>query len=602
MNFLQKLKVSNRVFLVFGVVIALYVINIAFNTLSLNNIKGNVSAIYNNWLVSTNYLLQSDRDGYQARLAFSEALSNYDSSRFDLIESLEGSFADVDENLGQLNSRFQDFKKIYVEATGNDLKQFKSFDSEYKKLLTASEGIKQSLFQNNLGTAEYIYANDFAHSFDVLRTAIDEVTEISEKEASAQYAESIERSNGIQTATFSFFGVIFTLMVLMGLLLTRSIVIQLGCEPSEAAEIATRLAHGDLTYSFDSRNKGLYADLKLMVNKLKETLSEVISSTRNLSSSSEQLSEISIDISSEASEQAASAEEINSSMEVMTDSIQQNSKNATETETIAEKTHQSVNEAYASVTDTVSSMNTIAEKITVIGEIARQTNILALNAAVEAARAGEHGKGFAVVAAEVRRLAEHSSKAAAEIDELSKNSVSVATQSGHLLGELVPEIEKTTNLVKSISAGSLEQTESTKQVNMAIEQLNQVIQNNSVRSEEMASGSEELTAQAESLKQLVSFFKIDTDESIDQGNKSTANVNGFSNGVSKNGSNGYSNGHSNGSHNGHAVSGHALNGSTNGHVNGHSNGSANGHVNGKNGITLDLSGEEEVLDTDFEKY
>ncbi|MCV9385510.1 methyl-accepting chemotaxis protein [Reichenbachiella ulvae] len=501
------MKVSTRVLSVFAIIIALYVSNIVYNTYSLSLIRGNIEAIYEDWLVSINYLLQSDRDGYQARLEFSEIISTYGENSS---MSLKEKFTIVDENGQQLNERFQKFRQIYVQASGNsDLSQFETFDYNYNKLVTQTAEIQKALKSGDLELAKELYFTDFAKTFDILRGAIDEMTEISEKEAAQHFAQSIERSEQIRTIAFAFFGGLVLIMVVSGLILTRSIVRQLGCEPSEAAEIAKELSEGNLTIQFDDRDYGLYKDLKSMVGQLKKIISEVISSSKNLSSASEQLTNISIGLSQGANEQAASAEEINSSMDMMTESTVKNSDNAKETERIADTASSSVNNASKAVGETVTSMNMIAEKITVIGEIARQTNILALNAAVEAARAGEQGKGFAVVAAEVRKLAEHSQKAAADIDDLSRNSVSVAEKSGTLLHDLVPEIAKTAELVKQISDSSMEQNESTKQINSAIQQLNDIIQSNSASSEEMASGSEELSNQAETLKELVSFFRVD---------------------------------------------------------------------------------------------
>jgi methyl-accepting chemotaxis protein len=197
-------------------------------------------------------------------------------------------------------------------------------------------------------------------------------------------------------------------------------------------------------------------------------------------------------------------------MEEMASNIGQNTDNAQQTEKIALQAAEDIREGSIAVNQTVDSMKTIAEKITIIGEIARQTNLLALNAAVEAARAGEHGKGFAVVAAEVRKLAERSQIAATEIDALSKSSVTIAEKSGKLLEGIVPNIQKTSKLVQEIAASSMEQNAGAEQVNGAIQQLSQVIQQNAAASEEMATSSEELSSQAEQLKDTISFFKIDT--------------------------------------------------------------------------------------------
>jgi methyl-accepting chemotaxis protein len=167
----------------------------------------------------------------------------------------------------------------------------------------------------------------------------------------------------------------------------------------------------------------------------------------------------------------------------------------------------------SSVGKTVRSMREIAEKINVIGEIANKTDLLALNAAVEAARAGEHGKGFAVVASAVRKLAESSQLAANEINGLTEDSVQVSEKSGELLKEIVPDIQRTAQLVQEISASSREQSTGAEQVNMAIQQLNEVTQRNASAAEEMATSSEELASQAQELESTISFFKVGNDQS-----------------------------------------------------------------------------------------
>jgi methyl-accepting chemotaxis protein len=217
-----------------------------------------------------------------------------------------------------------------------------------------------------------------------------------------------------------------------------------------------------------------------------------------------------------ASEQAASAEEASASMEEMASNIRQNADNAQETERIALKSAQDARGGGEAVKETVAAMKKIAQKIGIIEEISRQTDLLALNAAIEAARAGEYGKGFAVVASEVRKLAERSQKAAAEINDLSGSSVDVAERAGHMLDQLVPDIEKTAELVQEISAACNEQDSGAEQINKAIQQLDQVIQQNASASEEMASTSEELSTtsdgladQAEHLREVMAFFRVE---------------------------------------------------------------------------------------------
>jgi methyl-accepting chemotaxis protein len=210
-----------------------------------------------------------------------------------------------------------------------------------------------------------------------------------------------------------------------------------------------------------------------------------------------------------ATEQASSIEEVSASVEEMAANIRQNADNASQTEKIAMKAALDAKEGGEAVAQTVDAMKQIAGKISIIEEIARQTNLLALNAAIEAARAGEHGKGFAVVASEVRKLAERSQRAAGEITELSGSSVKVAEKAGGLLAKILPDVQKTAELVQEITAASKEQDSGAAQINKAIQQLDQVIQQNASASEEMSSTSEELASQAEQLQTAIAFFKVD---------------------------------------------------------------------------------------------
>jgi methyl-accepting chemotaxis protein len=306
--------------------------------------------------------------------------------------------------------------------------------------------------------------------------------------------------------------VIAILSVLIAFMITRNILKQLGGEPDVIADIAQKIAEGDLTINLESGKKqdvGVFAAMKTMTEKLKEIVTDVKSAADNVASGSQELSSSSEQMSQGATEQASSVEEVSSSMEQMVSNIRQNADNAQQTEKIALKSSGDAKESGKSVSETVSAMKEIAGKISIIEEIARQTNLLALNAAIEAARAGEHGKGFAVVASEVRKLAERSQTAAGEISHLSSNSVQVAEKAGEMLAKLVPDIQKTAELVQEINGASNEQNVGAEQINKAIQQLDQVIQQNAGASEEMASTAEELSSQAEQLQSAIAFFKID---------------------------------------------------------------------------------------------
>ncbi|WP_281184262.1 MCP four helix bundle domain-containing protein [Trichlorobacter lovleyi] len=275
---------------------------------------------------------------------------------------------------------------------------------------------------------------------------------------------------------------------------------------------AKQVAQGNLMVELKKRseNDDLMESLANMVEKLKEIVREVQAAADGVATGGQQLSATAQSLSQGATEQAASAEEISSSMEEMSSSIKQNADNASQTEKISNKSATDAREGGKAVNETVAAMKEIATKISIIEEIARQTNLLALNAAIEAARAGEHGKGFAVVASEVRKLAERSQTAAGEISELSGRSVQVAEAAGQMLTAILPDIQRTAELVQEISASSKEQDAGADQINRAIQQLDQVIQQNASAAEEMASTTEELAGQAEQLKTTIAFFSLDT--------------------------------------------------------------------------------------------
>jgi methyl-accepting chemotaxis protein len=345
------------------------------------------------------------------------------------------------------------------------------------------------------------------------KEALDKVIHIQESASNAASTEADTIYAHARTSIIIANAVAILAGFLLAFLVARIITRQLGTEPGVIASVAERVAGGDLTISFNdtTRHIGVYADIKRMCERLREIVAEVQGASENVASGSEEMSASAEQLSQGATEQAASVEEVSSSMEQMAANIRQNADNAAQTEKIALKAAQDADASGKTVVQAVDAMKKIAEKISIVEEIARQTNLLALNAAIEAARAGEHGKGFAVVAAEVRKLAERSGTAAAEISELSSSTVGVADQAGQMLVKLVPDIQRTAELVQEISAASNEQNAGAEQINKALQQLDQVIQQNASASEEMASTSEELSSQAEQLQSTIAFFRLGTD-------------------------------------------------------------------------------------------
>lgn len=320
-----------------------------------------------------------------------------------------------------------------------------------------------------------------------------------------------------QTRLLNIGVILFAIVVgiVLGSLIGRSLIRQLGGEPIYAQEIITRVASGDLTVDVALRehdNSSMLYAVAQMVNKLASVVAEVRSSADTLSSASEQMTATSESLSQSSSEQASSIEETSAAMEQMSASISQNNDNSKITDGIASQNAVKAIGGGQAVKETVAAMREIASKIGIIDDIAYQTNLLALNAAIEAGRAGEHGRGFAVVAAEVRKLAARSQTAAKEIGEVAGSSVKLAEQAGALLEEIVPSIQRTSELVQEIAAASNEQSTGAGEINDAIAQITITTQQNAAASEELSATAEELTQQATQLQQLISYFKIATQQ------------------------------------------------------------------------------------------
>ncbi len=504
MKFALFRKIGPKMALAFSLLILLYCVNTLYNQSSLDTMTESGTDIYSIHFRSLSHAMRGVRDVQQLKSAMLELAMFEDGSKD------TSSFRSVRSNIDQIRGRVGQLQ------AGFDSRGITRADDEIAELLRICENldgyankIETFLDRGERDSIKHLYNNLFEKDFEELSDQITDVVNITSSLAKADARTVRSKSEVISGVSWLFFGVMVISLASFGVFLTRNIKGQLGCEPYEAAMITKELSSGNFTIDLEKKKElGLYKDLKSTVEVLRSVIAEVTSIAEELSRASNQLANGAQSISEGANDQASAAQEVAASMEQMTASIEVNTSSAEKTEQMSKAAAEEVRKSNDSVVQTAESMQTINDRIGLIGQIVRQTNILALNAAVEASHAGDHGKGFAVVAAEVRKLAENSKSASDEILNISNESVVIANKSGEMLSKLIPVILETSEHLQQIVHSSKEQSSSSSQVNNALQQLNNVIQQNAAHSEEIASGSDELAHMAKKLRESMRFFKL----------------------------------------------------------------------------------------------
>ncbi len=498
-----NMKIGVRLALGFGVVVALMLVIAFMGITRLGHLNESLDQVvsdkYPKTVAANEILKHLNRQARYLRnaLLMSDAaqiekeLAGVAESRKIIAENLEKLDKTIKSPKGrELLKGLADARAKFIETQSRFVKLFgENKKSEAKELLLGE-----------MRPAQLAY-------FDALNKVVEfqhGLMEKSGKDASDEYHAARELMIALSLGAL-------ILAAVIGFLIIRHILRQLGGEPAYATEVMHRVAEGDFAFTVTTDDKNTHSLLfaiKTMVEKLSNIITEVRGAAEGLSSASEEVSATAQSLSQSSSEQAAGVEETSASIEQMTASISQNTENSKVTDGMATKAAKEAAEGGEAVKSTVAAMKQIAKKIGIIDDIAYQTNLLALNAAIEAARAGEHGKGFAVVAAEVRKLAERSQVAAQEIGTVATDSVELAEKAGTLLDQMVPNIKKTSDLVQEITAASQEQSSGVNQINAAVTQLSQTTQQNAASSEELAATAEEMSGQAEQLQQTMAFFKV----------------------------------------------------------------------------------------------